>query len=70
MDGYRAVFIAEDGATATALHSQALAATSIQGAIDEAQACAARFAAARRIDIFKGDDKVQSVGTGEAPYRT
>ena len=70
MTGYSAVFLKEEGEHARRLHVQDLGATTIQGAIDEAQGCAATHPDASLIEIFHDGAKVESVGTGEAYYRT
>ena len=58
MSGYRATFLKEEGEHARTLHVQDLAATTIQGAIDEAQGCAAAHPDASLIQIFRDGAKV------------
>ncbi len=71
MPVYRAVFLRLNDQTGEieACSAHPLNAATIQGAIDEALTVP-RSSDASSIDIFAGDDKVETVGMGEDPSRT
>lgn len=71
MRSYRADFIAANDRSSQVLVSIPLEAKSIQGAIDEAMATLeADRSRVTSIDIFCGDDKVETVGVGPDSART
>lgn len=72
MPVHRAVFLRRNDRTdetETAFASP-LGATTIQGAIDEALTLLSENSDVTSIDIFAGDDKVETVGVGRDPSRT
>ncbi len=72
MPAYRALFLRRSDRTeeTEAAFASPLAATTIQGAIDEARTLLSQRSDVTSIDIFAGDDKVETVGVGCDPSRT
>ena len=72
MSNYRAVYLRRDADTDErhACHARPLSGATIQSAIDEASTHVTPCSDVTSIDIFDGDDKVETVGVGVDPART